>query len=134
MKGFSCTTNCNGSTFVFMGVRPPQTAGSDVICWTAGTPQVPTGDQLWSYDTANRLLINQVNYLALKRRTDGTLEVGTTATDGSPVTLSTNIDATYTLVFDDGNVVGLGVGNCPGALYSVVTPGTSGYQTAFGLR
>jgi hypothetical protein len=42
--------------------------------------------------------------------------------------------STYSLVFDDGNLLGLGVNNCPGGLYSVVAPGTARFQTAFALH
>ena len=74
-----------------MGVRPPQTAGSNVISWTAGAG-VPTGDQLWTYDSLNRVLVNRVNNLALKTRPDTFIELGTTATDGTPLTLRLNVD------------------------------------------
>jgi hypothetical protein len=118
-----------------MGARSPQGPNSDIICWTPGTaPDVPVGDQLWTYDAVDRVLLNQLSQLALKRRSDGTFGLGASATDGTPLTAKLNVDATYTFVFDDGNLIGLTSNNCMGALYSSVAPGTVGYQTAFALH
>ncbi len=130
--GFSCTLDCGGEVPVYLGVRPPQTAGSDVISWNVVTSSgAPTGDQLWTYDAANRLLVNSINDLALKIRPDHSLTLGVSATDGSAVTLRSNTDSTYGLVFDDGDVVGIAAANCPGAPFSSVAPGTAGYRTAY---
>jgi hypothetical protein len=133
--GFSCTIQCTGPILVFMGARPPQGPDSDIICWTPGTaPDVPVGDQLWTYDSVSRVLLNQLSQLALKRRSDGSFGLGTSAADGTPLTARLNVDGTYTFVFDDGDLLGLTANGCMGALYSSVAPGTAGYQMAFALH
>jgi len=130
--GFSCTLDCAGSLLVYLGVRPPQTAGSDVISWNAVTMSgEPTADQLWTYDVTNRLLVNSINSLALKVRPDKSLTLGASSTDGNPLTFHSNVDGTYGLVFDDGNVVGIAAANCQGAPFASVAPGTAGYRTAY---
>jgi predicted amidohydrolase len=117
---------------VFLGARPPQTAGSDVIAWTAGSGG-PTGDQLWIYDAANRLLVNQVSMLALYRGTNNFFALGTSATDGARLTIRSNPDGTYSLVLDDGWLVALGIGNCPGASFEAIAAPSSSYATTFRL-
>ena len=128
--GFSCTLSCGGGVTVFLGVRPPSTSGSDAICWTSASGG-PTGDQLWTYDAVNRVLVNQLTSLALKTRADSSVELGASATDGSPLTVQLNVDGTYSLVFDNGNVLGLNAANCPGGYYVAVPPGAAGYVTSF---
>jgi hypothetical protein len=128
--GFATVLSCNGTLTVFLGVRPPQAAGSDVIRWTAGTGG-PVGDQLWTYDPATRLLVNQVNQLPLRKRANATFEAGPSATDGSPLTLRKNADGTYSFVLDEGRMIGIVTNNCQGALFSAVPAGSSGYQTTF---
>jgi hypothetical protein len=128
--GFSTTLSCNGPLVVFLGMRPPQSVGSDVICWTAGAGG-PVGDQLWTYDPATRLLVNQVSHLALRKRANGTFEAGASATDGTPLTLQKNADGSYSFVLADGSLIGIAASNCQGALFANVLAGSSGYLTTF---
>ena len=128
--GFSCTLSCGGGVTVFLGVRPPSTSGSDAICWTSASG-VPTGDQVWTYDAVNHVLVNQLSSLALKTRADNSVGLGASPTDGSPLTVRLNADGTRSLVFDNGNVLGLNAANCTGGFYVAVPPGTAGYITSF---
>ena len=78
--------------------------------------------------------VGYVSGLRRRRLRNDSLGLGTSASDGTPLTMRANVDGSTSLVFDDGNLVGIGSTNCAGALFMSVSAGTAGDRTAFTLH
>jgi hypothetical protein len=129
---FYLQTTCGGGLMVSLAVRAPQTAGSDVICWNVNQNSPCSGDKCWSY--TNGYLVNNVNHLALKiNPLTKNAGLGTSSTDGTPLTIISNNDNTVSFQFTDGTFLGIGNLNCAGGIYQSGIPSMT-FLTRFGMN
>ncbi len=128
-SSFGLTHDLNG-TNVAMGTRDPHTSGSSVMCWTHATPIGRGSDQEWSYNSTTGLLINRIRNLPVKSRTDNSLILGSSSTDGDVLSINV-ISGKYQFKFSDGSVIGINTGNYAGGIYTKNSQGALNINSFF---